>query len=112
MPARAERIYIFPAEEGQPGQVMRLPVWWKRSGLLKKYRDREIDLGDPLYVDYAFLLTPWEALEWDKQCRKQFSSDPRSNKPRFISDMLQFESALKKAKWVIVESYEWESGMG
>jgi hypothetical protein len=111
MPARAERIYLFPAEEGQPGQVMRFPIWWERRGFFKKYRDREIDLGHPLYVDYAFLLTAWEALEWDKLCRKQFSSQPGSKMPKVVSDMQRIESALKKAKWVIVESYEWESGL-
>lgn len=111
MPARAERLYIFPAEEGLPGQVMRFPLWWERSGLWKKYHDREIDLGDPVYVDYAFLLTAWEALAWDRECRSQFSSDPRSKNPGIVSDMQQFETVLKKAKWVIVESYEWESGL-
>ena len=111
MPARNERLYIFPAEGGQPGQVMPMPVWWERRGLLEKYRQREIDLGHPLYVDYAFLLTPWEAREWDTQCRKQFSSDPRSKKAWIVSEMEKVESALKNAKWVIVESYEWESGL-
>jgi len=111
MPARAERIYLFPAEEGQPGQVMRFPLWWDRSGFFEKYRDREIDLGHPFYVDYAFLLTQGEALAWDKRCRKQFSSNQSSKHPKVVSDMQSMESALKKAKWVIVESYEWESGM-
>ena len=111
MPARNERLYIFPAEEGQPGQIMPFPIWWDR-GLLQKYRERGIDLGHPLYVDYAFLLTSWEALEWDKQCRENFFSDPTNNRPEIESDMLLFESKLKSATWVIVESYEWESGLG
>lgn len=111
MPARAERIYIYPAEESQPGQVMRFPIWWDRSGFFEKYHDREIDLDHPIYVDYALLLTPGEALEWDKRCRTQFFSNQRSENPKVLSDMQQLESALKKAKWVIVESYEWESGL-
>ena len=110
MPARNERLYIFPAEEGQPGQVMQSPIWWDR-GLLQKYRERKIDLGHPLYVDYAFLLTPWEAREWDKQCREQFSSDSKSMRPKLALEMQRFESVLKNAKWVILESYEWESGL-
>jgi hypothetical protein len=28
-----------------------------------------------------------------------------------VSAMERLESALKKANWVIVESYEWESGL-
>ena len=110
MPARNQRLYIFSAEENQPGKIMPFPIWWDR-GILQKYRDREIDLGHPLYVDYAFLLTPWEALEWDKQCREEFFSDVMKNRSEIESDMLLFESALKNAKWVIVESYEWESGL-
>jgi hypothetical protein len=111
MPARAERIYIYPAEEGQPGQVMRFPIWWDRRGFFEKYGEREIDLGHPLYVDYAYLLTPGEALEWDKRCRAQFSANPGGKNPKVVSDMQRMELALKQAKWVIVESYEWESGL-
>ena len=76
-----------------------------------KYREREIDTGHPIYVDYAFLLTPGEALEWDKHCRQQFSSSPGGIHSKVSSDMQQLEAALKKAKWVIVESSEWESGL-
>ena len=112
MPARNERIYIYPAEEGQPGQVMRFPIWWDRRGFFEKYRDREIDTGHPLYVDYVLLLTAGEALAWDKRCREQFFSDPRGKNLNIVSDMEQMELVLKKAKWVIVESYEWESGLG
>ena len=78
---------------------------------MQKYREREIDLGHPLYVDYAFLLTPWEAREWDKQCREQYPSDTKNIRPEIASQMQKFESILKSAKWVIVESYEWESGL-
>jgi hypothetical protein len=111
MPARAERIFIYPAEEGQSGQVMRFPLWWDRRGFFEKYRDREIDTGHPIYVDYALLLTPWEALEWDKRCREEYLSDVADKSLHVLPDMERMESALKKARWVIVESYEWESGM-
>jgi hypothetical protein len=111
MPARAERIYLFPARDGQPGRVMDFPLWWDRRGFFEKYRDRQIDLGHPLYVDYAYLLTSGEALAWDKECREQFSSDPSSERPHMVSAMQQLESALRESRWVIVESYEWESGL-
>ena len=90
---------------------MDFPVWWDRRGFFDKYRDREIDLGHPAYVDYAFLLTRSEALAWDERCRERFSADPRSKRPGVVSDMQQLESALREARWVIVESYEWESGL-
>jgi hypothetical protein len=111
MPARAERIYIYPDEVGQPGQVMRFPIWWDRRGFFEKYHDREIDTGHPIYVDYALLLTPGEALEWDKQCRAQSPAGWWSKTPKLQSDMRRLESALKNARWVIVESFEWESGL-
>ena len=111
MPARAERIYIYPSEKSRPGQVMRFPVWWDRRGFYEKYGDREIDLGHPIYVDYALLLTPGEALAWDKQSIQEVYPNDRSIPPKIMSDMQQLELALKNARWVIVESYEWESGL-
>jgi hypothetical protein len=90
---------------------MRFPIWWDRRGFFEKYRDREIDTGHPIYVDYAYLLTAGEALEWDKQCRMQFFASRESWAPKVESDMRLVESALKNARWVIVESYEWESGL-
>ncbi len=90
---------------------MGFPVWWDRSRFLDKYRDRQVDLGHLAYVDYAVLLTQWEALAWDKQCRENFSADPRCKMPDVMLDMQRLESSLKEARWVVVESYEWESGM-
>jgi hypothetical protein len=111
MPARAERIYLVPAGDGQPGRVMDFPLWWDRRGFFEKYGDRQIDLGHPLYVDYAYLLTAGDALAWDKECREKFSTDPSSERPHMVSAMQQLESALRESRWVIVESYEWESGL-
>lgn len=111
MPARAERIYLIPSETNQPNQVMRFPLWWDRRGFFEKYGQRQIDLGHPLYVDYALLLTPGEALEWDKYCTEQFHPGSEGIAPSIASDMQLLRSALHGAKWVIVESYEWESGL-
>lgn len=90
---------------------MRFPVWWDRREFFNKFRNREIDTGNPIYVDYAYLLTPGEALVWDKTCREKFSGDSRRQKRNLESEMQQLEAALKKSKWVIVESSEWESGL-
>ena len=109
MPARAQRIYVFAAD--QPGQVLDFPLWWDRSGFFDKFRDRQIDLGHPLYVDYALLLAGWEAVAWDEQCREKFYTDPSSKRPHVVSAMQRLQSALKRARWVVVESYEWESGL-
>jgi hypothetical protein len=111
MPARKERIYIFAGKAHQPDRVMDFPLWWDRRGLFEKYGDRQIDLGHPLYVDYAFLMTAWEARAFDERCREEFSADPVSELPHNVSKMQRLESALEGAKWVVVESYEWESGL-
>jgi len=112
MPARAERIYLYPSDVNQPGQVMEFPVWWDRRGFFAKYGERQIDTGHPLFVDYAILLTSVEALAWDKRCREKFYPNPDYIKPIILSKINQFRSALEKVKWLIVESYEWESGYG
>lgn len=105
MPARTESIHLCNFH--QPGQVMDFPLWWDRRGFFEKYADRQIDLGNPIYVDYAILLTKWEAVAWDKRCNEMYG--PRS--PAFESKVQEFQSALKETKWVVVVSSEWESGM-
>ena len=111
MPARSERICIFFDKKDQPGQVVRFPIWWDRRGFFEKFREREIDTGNPIYVDYGYLLTPGEALAWDQACREKFSAEVRNQVRNLDLEMQQFEAALKKSRWVIVESNEWESGL-
>lgn len=117
MPARNERIFICPRENGQPGWVMAFPTWWNRTGFFEKYGpfgqpgSRWFDTGNPWYVDYALLLTVGEAIAWDKQCRRALEQ-VRPNQPNESDDAMQLvEERLTAAQWVIVESYEWESGL-
>jgi len=111
VPAYRERVYVCPDQNGQPGWIMEFPLWWDRGEFFKKHSDRQFDTGNPFYVDYGLLLTGWEAMAWDKQCREQFAHDPRSQEPFFVEAMQRWESVLESASWVIVESYEWESGL-
>lgn len=111
MPARRERIYLCPAKSGQPGWIMDFPVWWNRAEFFKQYGARQIDTGNPIYVDYGLLLTLGEALVWDMQCREAFAQDPRSNRAKVVERMDLLATRLKSTSWVIVESYEWESGL-
>jgi hypothetical protein len=106
MPARRERIYLFAKEPGQTGATLDFPIWWDRRLFFEKYGDRQIDLGNPIYVDYAILMTKYEALAFDK-----LSKERNSYGSHLIPAMQQLELALQKVKWVVVESYEWESGM-
>ena len=111
MPAYRERVYICPNQSGEPGWIMEFPLWWNRREFLMKYSDRMIDTGNPSYVDYGLLLAGWEAIAWDKHCRENFVQDPRSQEPFFVEAIQRWESMLRTASWVIVESYEWESGL-
>lgn len=117
MPARKERIYLCPHESGQPGWTMDFPAWWNRRGFFEKFGAfatpgaRWFDTGNPWYVDYALLLTMGEAAAWDQQCCQAFASDPRGQSAEMAAAMQLLEERLVAARWVIVESYEWESGL-
>ena len=108
MPAYRERIYICPSDNGQPAWILDFPLWWDRGAFFKKYGDRKIDTGNPFYVDYGLLLTGGEANAWDKRCREAFAGDLQ---PHVVDAMRRLESILGTASWVIVESFEWESGL-
>jgi hypothetical protein len=111
MPAYRERVYICPAQNGQPGWIMDFPLWWDRSALLQKYGSRQIDTGNPFQVNYALLLARWEAKAWDEECRKKFAQDPRGQSEFVLEAMGQWDFMFDSASWIIVESYEWESGL-
>jgi hypothetical protein len=111
MPAYRQRIYICPSESGQPTQILDFPLWWDRHAFFNEYRGRQIDTGNPFYVDYGLLLSVTEAIAWDKHSRQELAGAPLEQKPHLVQAMDRLESLLKKASWVIVESYEWESGL-
>ncbi len=111
MPARIESLQIVPEKSGHPSLILKFPCWWNRSAFFEKYRDRELDLGNPVYMNLAWLLSASEATFWDEQCKKEFLSSGVDAHPDIIHDMSQLSDALRQANWVIVESNEWESGM-
>lgn len=117
MPARNERIYLCPHKNGEPGWVMDFPAWWNRNSFFEKYGpfekpgSRWFDTGNPWYVDYALLFTMGEAAAWDRQCQEAFAKDPRSQDARIIEAMQLLAARLDASSWVVVESYEWESGL-
>ncbi len=111
MPARRQRIYVCPDRNGRPVWITDFPLWWDWRAFISKYKEREIDTGNPYYVDYGLLLTGGEARVWDKRCREALAGGPGGQKPHLIEAMRQLESQLSTASWVIVESYEWESGL-
>ncbi len=111
MPAYRERVYICPDEDGQPAWVQDFPAWWDRAEFFARFKARQIDTGNPYYDNYAMLLTAWEALAWDRHCREKYASAPRGQKAVPGEEMRRWEWMLSSARWVVVESYEWESGL-
>lgn len=111
MPAYRERIYICPMEHGHPGWIVDFPLWWDRRAFFEKYGDRRLDTGNPFQVEYALLMTAWEANGWDKKSREATARESGRPHPTIAVRMGEFEAMLQNASWVIVESYEWESGL-
>ncbi len=111
MPAYRERVYICPVADGQPGWVQEFPAWWDRAGFFKRFEARQVDTGNPFYDDYGILLTAGEALAWDKHCRESYTLSHGSLTQTIGEEMRRWESMLGSARWVVVESYEWESGL-
>jgi hypothetical protein len=111
MPARSEKIQIVPEKSGQPSLILRFPYWWNRAAFFEKFRNRELDLGNPIDFNLAWLLSAVEATLWDEQCKKQFPNSWIDAHPNIFIEMGQLTDALKQASWVIVESKEWESGL-
>jgi len=70
-----------------------------------------LDLGNPIDFNLAWLLSAAEAILWDEQCKKELPHSEIDALPNIIVEMGQLTDALKQAKWVIVESNEWESGL-
>ena len=98
-------------KDSETDQVMDFPLWWDRRAFFARYGDRQTDTGNPFYVDYDYELSPQEALAWDEEARAKFSAVPHNLKPHIVSAMQELYAALKEARRVVVESYEWESGL-
>jgi hypothetical protein len=80
MPARAERIHIVPDKNGNPGRIIGFPGWWDRSAFFDEYRDREIDLGNPVDAHFVYVLSSAHGLSWirrqgNEEARMAFNSD-------------------------------------
>jgi len=111
MPARAERVSIYPDKNGEPGLILPFPAWWNRDEFFKRFKQREVDTGNPIDANYTFTLTSREAVAWNEECKNRFMSTSRSTKQEVLDAMRRLELAISKSSRVIVESYEWESGM-
>jgi hypothetical protein len=74
------------------------------------HSERQFDTGSPFSIDCALLLTMGEAAIPDDPGWKAFAKDACSPMARVVEAMNYLEAWHHCAKWVIVESYEWEPG--
>jgi hypothetical protein len=66
---------------------MRFPFWWDRGAFIEKFSDRELDTGNPIDWNLAWLLSASEAAVWDDQCRAGYSMDPKDVDPQVLEEM-------------------------
>ena len=90
---------------------MALPLWWDRNEFMKRFQHLETDSGNPLDANYSWALKPAEAIAWNEESLARFIRDPRSRETDVAESMRELTAMLSKASRVVVESYEWESGM-
>jgi hypothetical protein len=110
VPSYRARVCFYPAENGQPGWLVEFPLWWRREEFFAHYRQRQVDTGNPWYVDYGLLLTPGEVAAWDR-AERTLLADPSTQHPLVVQAMAEWDRLLAGARWVIFELYEWESGL-
>ncbi len=113
-------VWVVPKEAGSACAIFRGPSWWGPETLapehLDLYVERYIDTNNPVWMDSVRLFTAEEALAIDKSARegqrayyrKAFGRGLRRDE---IKEMARFRRALKQAVWVVVYTYEWESGL-
>jgi hypothetical protein len=111
MPSRNERIYIYSEIPDLENITIDFPVWWDRNTFFFRYGDRKVDTGNPIYVNYAYKLSRQEAIEFDAFSLKKTYPSYKKINPLLKVKIQNFRAHLEDAKWVIIESYEWESGL-
>jgi hypothetical protein len=111
MPARLVTVRVIPVKDGRPCLVRTFPSWWDLGAFFENFKARELDLGNPIDWNLAWLLSATEAVLWDERCRKAFRGLRPGDPVGLEDDMRALADALREASWVVVESREWESGL-
>ncbi|WP_456388069.1 hypothetical protein [Profundibacter sp.] len=111
MPARAERLYLYPDlhfdRQSESGQILEFPSWWDRKAFFDRFKSREVDCSTPVDEKSAYLVFVDEAFAFDKACLERVAIKHGAVPPQMRDRQAEFVEALRRSKWVIVESYEW-----
>jgi len=111
MPARAERIYLYPDSHfdrlSEPGHILEFPSWWDRREFFSRFKSREVDCSNPVDQISAFLLFVDDAFAFDKECVERSAIKLGAIPSHIHNKQAEFMDLLRRSKWMIVESYEW-----
>lgn len=108
------KIRGVPVRDDAPVWSVDNIFWWDMLALRKHYPGREI-LDSTMYLDYVVVLTPAEALEWNRRFGDSYRLTHKPveqtwpDAPGELTRRL--ESTHEACRWIIVEQYEWESGL-
>lgn len=114
------RVWVVPREAGDACAIFQGPRWWDRDTLspehLNLYAERYIDTNNPFWLDSVRLFSGDEARAMDNVARERYRANCREFYGRGlrrseIQQMARFRRTLEQAVWVVVFTYEWESGL-
>jgi len=113
------RVWIVPQEAGEACSIFEGPPWWDRPEPWKPFitlRKKRLIVEEHLsYIDDVRLLTGEEARTLDERAQQIFLESEYFPSPDTLrywrKEMARFADALRRAIWVVLYEYEWESGL-
>jgi hypothetical protein len=73
------------------------------------FGDRQLDIGNPIDVNYSNKLTGLEAIAFNTKCIASIYPDLPKMSKLVREKVRAFSEHIQNARWVIIEYYEWES---
>jgi hypothetical protein len=108
------KIRGIPIKDDQPLWSVDNVIWWDIPLLMQNYPGREIE-DQNLYLDYVIVLTPDEAVLWNERFREDCQKKGLLQHEDGIKQIKELGDKLETSKntlrWILIERYEWESGM-
>jgi hypothetical protein len=119
--AFAIRIIGVPVSNDSPVWTVAHILWWRiedfigKKGEINDPRFRE-SVDRTLYLDYVGIFNLEEFIQWNDGFKRDFLADEKRKTIHEAQRQLmeQVDAYIRKrldTKWVLVEQYEWETGM-
>jgi hypothetical protein len=108
------KIRGVPVEDGASCWSFDNIFWWDMNLVRERLPVREI-VDATLYQDYVVIMTPAEAIEWNRSFsdsyRKAHAAAGACDNDAIDRLGQRLESTRDAMRWIVVERYEWESGL-